>query len=193
MVQAVPFQAQNYLIMDIGGGSVEFIIANQKEILWAESFPVGVAVLHKLFKHSEPILPEEVYAIRRFLQRRLHLLYDALEKYPTTVLVGASGTFDVLEYVLAKEQNYPNHAFVKVEDFYPLYYQLINSTLEERLAMKDIPDTRADMIIVAVILIDVILEKAQIQQIIVSNYAMKEGVLAELMDDECSSNTEMTS
>ncbi len=137
--------------------------------------------MHKIFKHSEPILPEEIYAIRRFLHRRLHLLYDSLEKYPVSTLIGASGTFDVLENILAKDQNTENHAFVEVEDFYPLYYQLLNSTLEERLAMEDIPDTRADMIVVAMILVEVILEKAQIQEIIVSNYAMKEGILSELM------------
>jgi len=154
-ILAVPFEEQNYLIMDIGGGSVEFIIANQSTILWAQSFPIGVAVLFK----------------------RFHLI-----KYPTMTLVGASGTFDVLEFILAKNQPYKHHAFVQVKDFEPLYQTLINSTEAERYAMKDVPDTRADMIVVAIILIEFMLKKVDIQEIIVSNFAMKEGILSELME-----------
>ena len=108
-------------------------------------------------------------------------MYEALIQYPTSYLVGASGTFDVLEFILAKDQNFDNHAFVQVKDFAPLYQLLLNSTTEERFAMKEVPDTRADMIVVAIILIHFILRKAKIEEIIISNFAMKEGVLAELM------------
>lgn len=178
---AVPFQEKKYLIMDIGGGSVEFIIANKNKVFWAQSFPIGVGVLYKNFHHTEPILTKEVNALNVFLERVLSPLYKALERHPANILVGASGTFDVLEFILAKEQNFENHAFVKVADFEPLYQLLLHSTVEERLALKDIPDTRADMIVVAIILIDFIIKKAKIEDIIVSNFAMKEGILSELM------------
>ena len=85
-------------------------------------------------------------------------LYNALQQFPATVLVGASGTFDVLEFILAKGQTFDNHAFVQVNDFCTLYKLLLNSTVEERFSMKNIPDTRADMIVVAVILIDFIIK-----------------------------------
>lgn len=178
---AVPFQENNYLIMDIGGGSVEFIIANKNKVFWAQSFPIGVGVLYKSFHHTEPILNKEVNALTDFIEGILSPLYEALEKHPANILVGASGTFDVLEFILAKEQNFKNHAFVKVADFEPLYKLLLHSTVEERLALKDVPDTRADMIVVAIILIDFIIKKAKIEDIIVSNFAMKEGILSELM------------
>jgi len=180
-ILAVPFEQKNYLIMDIGGGSVEFIIANQTAILWAQSFPIGVAVLFKKFHHSNPITTLEINDLRVFLNSFLTPLYQALIKYPTATLVGASGTFDVLEFILAKNQPYKNHAFVQVKDFEPLYDTLIKSTEAERYAMKEVPDTRADMIVVAIILIEFVLKKVEIQEIIVSNFAMKEGILSELM------------
>ena len=180
-ILAVPFKRQNYLIMDIGGGSVEFIIANQDQILWAQSFPIGVAVLFKKFHHSNPIKPDEINDLQAFLKRVLTPLYQALSQFPTVTLVGASGTFDVLEFVLAKDQPYKNHAFVSVKDFAPLYQTLIKSTEAERYAMKEVPDTRADMIVVAIVLIEFILKKVGIEEIVVSNFALKEGVLSELM------------
>ena len=68
VILAIPFQEKNYLLMDIGGGSVEFIIANKNKVLWAKSFPIGVAVLYKRFQHSEPILPEEVKGVKAFFR-----------------------------------------------------------------------------------------------------------------------------
>lgn len=179
---AIPFKEANYLIMDIGGGSVEFIIADNKELLWAQSFPIGVAVLFKRFHRSNPISSTEFQETNEFLTNCLAPLYKALEKYPTDILVGASGTFDVLEYILAKEQKYPNHAFVDVVDFYPLFHTILRTTEKERYEMKNIPNNRADMIVVAIILINFILKKVGIKKIIVSNFALKEGMLSELMN-----------
>lgn len=183
-VLAVPFEDKNYLIMDIGGGSVEFIIANKNAILWAQSFPIGVAVLFKKFHHSDPISSLETNDLQVFLNSFLTPLYQALIQFPTYTLVGASGTFDVLEFILAKGQAYKHHAFVQVKDFAPLHQTLIKSTEAQRYAMQEVPDTRADMIVVAIILIEFILNKVGIQEIIVSNFAMKEGILSELMQEK---------
>jgi len=181
VVLAVPFKATNYLLMDIGGGSVEFIIANKQKVHWAQSFPIGVAVLFKKFHHQEPISSKEIQNINNFIHSFLSPLYKALKQFPVSTLVGASGTFDVLEFILAKNQSFDHHAYVKAKDFQPLYQTLLKSTKEERFRMKEVPDTRADMIVVAVILIDFILRKTRIEEIIVSNFALKEGVLSELM------------
>lgn len=181
---AVPFEEKNYLLMDIGGGSVEFIIVNKDKVLWANSFPIGVAVLHKKFHNHEPILPLELQRLETFIDQILTPLYQALQQYPTSILVGASGTFDVLEVILAKDKTKANHALIDLKNFPPLFNLLISATKEERFAMQAIPDTRADMIVVAVVLIKFILQKADIKEIIVSNYALKEGVLSELLFEE---------
>jgi len=178
---AVPFSNENYVLMDIGGGSVEFIIANKNKVHWAQSFPLGVGVLYKKFHRHEPILKEEIQATIDYVDSFLSPLKTALRQYPVSTLVGASGTFDVLEFILAKE-TFDTYARVAVAEFPPLYQRLLQSTKEERYAFKDIPDERADMIVVAVILIEYILTAFSIQHILVSKYAMKEGILVELLN-----------
>lgn len=178
---AVPFKEQNYLLMDIGGGSVEFIIANKHQVHWAQSFPIGVGVLYKRFHKSNPITAQEITATNVYIEDSLVPLKIALQKFPTTTLVGASGTFDVLESLLAKKMASPTHAFVAADDFPPLYERIIQTTEAERYAMQTIPDNRADMIVVALILIDYILKSVRIEEIIVSKYAMKEGIMADLL------------
>jgi len=181
VLQAVPFGVERMLIMDIGGGSVEFIIANKNQVYWAQSFPIGVAVLFHKFHHNDPIAITEIEATQQFLQQQLQPLQVALNQHPTHTLVGASGTFDVLENILVKEKPYPHHSYLSADAFPDFYNKVVNATLQERLQMKGMPAIRVDMIVVALILVNVVIEIAAVDQIIISEYAMKEGMLQEML------------
>jgi len=183
VMEAIPYQDERIVIMDIGGGSVEFIIADNNKVYWSESFPIGVAVLFKEFHHSDPITDMELDGIFTFLNRILQPFFEAMNKFQANVLVGASGTFDVLEIMMQQKEKLPKSTHLDLGTFYPLYEQLLKTTYDERIKMKNIPDTRADMIIVALVLIHIVLGKTKINDIIVSSYAMKEGILKEMMKE----------
>lgn len=172
---------QHYLIMDIGGGSVEFIICNNDEVLWAQSFPIGAAVLYKDFHHSDPITDNEITQLYTHLEQILQPLFAALSIYPTYHLIGASGTFDVLAMNLVGMSSTDLYVDIPVKKFAPLYQDVLFTTHQERYDRSDIPNNRADMIIVALGLIDFIIKKVSIQRLSVSNFAMKEGILTEIL------------
>lgn len=180
VMQAVNLGNKKGLIMDIGGGSVEFIIADKKEVFWAKSFPIGVAVLHNTFHKKEPIHSAEIEILRTHLEETLEPLFDILEKHNTPNLIGASGTFDVLENILPHTQRTHLSANIAVEEFHPLYKKILKMNMAERHSEEGIPSSRADMIVVALVLIDFIIKRAKINQIMVSAYAMKEGILWEM-------------
>ncbi len=180
--RAVPITEKKVLIMDIGGGSVEFIIANQSGIQWAQSFPVGVAVLFKAFHKHDPVLPTEIQRIKEHLTQQLHPLFTALKLHSVETLIGASGTFDVLELFLAEENKSDLFSTVPVDAYAVFSKKLIHTTVDERLALQRLPDSRADLIVVALVLIDFIIETVNISAIITSAYAMKEGILAEMTE-----------
>jgi len=180
VIQAVPLNNENGLIMDIGGGSVEFIVANGQGVIWAQSFPVGVSLLFRKFHKTDPITFEEIEKIEEHLETILQPLLEILDINETPFLIGASGTFDVLDLLLSRQRVSSIHSIVEVQDFYPLHQQFLNTTLPERLQMEKLPESRAEMIIVALILINFILKKADTQRISVSSYAMKEGILYEM-------------
>lgn len=175
-----PLSTERILIMDIGGGSVEFIIASDGGTHWARSFPIGVAVLRKRYHHHEPIAAEEQSLLEEFLSNGLSPLWDALKEFPTDHLVGAAGTFDVVAAIMGTEQPTPNSHRIDLGKFRAFYERCLTANLEQRLSMEQVPEDRADMIVVAMILIDVILRGAKINRVSVSNYAMKEGILSEL-------------
>jgi exopolyphosphatase/guanosine-5'-triphosphate,3'-diphosphate pyrophosphatase len=96
--------------------------------------------------------------------------------------VGAAGTFDVLANVLYDEYapKHPTSHQLQLDGLAELHDSIINSTLEERLNTPGIPPQRADMIVVAMILLRFIFTMAAIRQVTVSDYAMKEGMLSEM-------------
>lgn len=181
-LMAIPVPLEKVLIMDIGGGSVEFIIADEKRVYWAQSFPVGVAVLYHKFQHHEPITQAEIDSVRSFLSLQLQPLLSALQTFPTGHLIGAAGTFDVVaDHLAVDKRSDATHAFIDLKQFHAFFKRILNTTQKERYEMPEIPDDRADMIVVALILIDLILQMVNIRQLTVSYYAMKEGMIAELM------------
>lgn len=182
--RAVPFPGNRVLIMDIGGGSTEFIIADREQVFWQKSFPVGAAVLWRGFHRHDPIAPEEIQEVENYLETGLADLWLALERFPCPTLVGASGTFDVIDLFLLDPAKKPErYGHILVSEFYPLCEELLVSTLAERRAMPLLPDERVEMVVVALILIRKVLEKADVGEIYTSMYAMKEGMLAEMLEE----------
>lgn len=178
--ESLEMTATPMMIIDVGGGSVEFIIANRTQIFWARSFPIGVAVLHYHFHQYEPISAQNITAQYAFLEKTLEPLAVALQQYPITTLIGASGTFDVLEHAMKIEEQSKHSATVQIGAFQPFFDEVIQANLEERIAMESVPNSRAKLIVVALILVDFILKKYEIEQLIVSSFAMKEGMIQQI-------------
>ncbi|NET30911.1 MAG: phosphatase [Cyanothece sp. SIO1E1] len=174
---------ERYLVMDIGGGSVEFIIAERETIVWCQSFPVGAAVLLREFHQEDPISSEDLQAIKDFLSLQLGPLQKALQQWPTSWLVGAAGTFDIITEQIAINNSSPQTWEIDPTRFAPLFEELKGMSWEERERSPWIPDDRVDMIVVASSLIHYVLETYLIKRFTVSAYALKEGMIAEMLSE----------
>ena len=126
----------------------------------------------------DSISSEEIADVRQFLDEKLAPLKVALRTHNVNALVGASGTFDVLEAMLVEMKPHPLHAVLQSKDFYPIYEKIVQATLDKRLKIEKLPAQRAQLIVVALILIDYVLNLIEVEKIIVSMYAMKEGMLS---------------
>lgn len=180
VMQAVPFFEGKTLIMDIGGGSVEFIIASDREVFWAQSFPIGVQVLFTLFHKSDPISAAEIQAILQYLDEVLEPLHAALRQHHTPTLTGASGSFEVVEDMLVRQKQDSRFSVVTTEDFYKIHEKITTADHDTRLNMPGLPPQRVELIVVAFVLMDYIVRLAEIKKIVTSSYAMKEGMLLDM-------------
>lgn len=179
--QAVPFPDNRVLIMDIGGGSVEFILADRERVYWQGSFPVGVAVMFHRFHKSDPIAPQEIAAVEQFLEKELTPLWEILRRYPAPTLVGAAGAFDTIDnLILDPATKPPLYGWIPVSDFEPVFNEIINSTFAEREKMYQLSPERREMVVVGMILIRCVLRFGGMKEIYTSVYSMKEGMLVEM-------------
>ena len=177
------------LMMDIGGGSVEFIIGNAQEVFWKRSFEIGGQRLLDAFHYHDPILPEEVEKLELYCGEKLQPLLEAIATYQPSGFVGASGTFDTLidmyYATMLQCKLTGEHVFeLPVKDFYQLFQLLVTKNRAERLLIPGMIAMRVDMIVVASCLIDFILQHVQVESIRCSHYSLKEGAVSRMLSGE---------
>jgi len=180
--EAMHFGDEMNLVMDIGGGSIEFILADVEIVHWLESFEVGGQRLVERFHKSDPITSEEINTLYHYFDESLTPLLRACELHQPQTLIGCSGTFDTLSEIYFEElgkkidpeaTEYP----LPLDKFHEIFQELLRKTRAERLQIPGMIEMRVDMIVVACILIDYIIKKLQLSHIRVSAYALKEGIL----------------
>ncbi len=182
--QAIDIPLSKALIVDIGGGSVEFIIADANQAFWKRSFEIGGQRLMERFHHHDPILPEEIENIHRFVNEKLGSLFEALAMWKPEVLIGVSGSFDTLSEIYCKENSisYNNEPEtpLTIEAFHSISRSLYSKTRGERMQIPGMIELRVDMIVVGCCLIQCLLDRYSFARVRVSSYSLKEGVLATL-------------
>lgn len=176
------------LIMDIGGGSVEFILANRNQLFWKGSFEIGGQRLIDAFHQQDPMQMSQIDKQKEFLSVQLAPLFEACQVFPPITLVGASGSFDTLASIdiLNKRLEVDIEQATEYQlldtDFYSIFNHLKPLNKAQRLAVPGMLDLRAEMIVVAGVLIEFVLKRIPTPIIRVSTYALKEGVLARLAE-----------
>ncbi len=172
------------VIMDIGGGSVEFIICNASRIFWKQSFEIGGQRLLEQFVLTDPISPSAIRRMNDYFQEQLLPLVNAAHQYAPQTLVGSSGSFDTLVDMdfMHRLGHLPpplQTGFeIAMEEFYRAYHLLTTQSHDERMSIPGMIELRVDMIVPGVVLIDHVLRSLNIKQIRSSTYALKEGIMA---------------
>lgn len=187
--QCIELNSRPRLIIDIGGGSTEFVIANSKEIFWKQSFNIGASVLRNDFHHQEPISKTEYSTLTSYLEEVLKPLWQQIEIHKPVSIVGCSGAFKSLVN-LQRNHNavFPvfenNSELVNISEFKVIHLTMLKSNLEERLAIEELEPQRAPLMTVATTLISSVLSHLPVSRsLLVSQFSMKEGMLIELKEE----------
>jgi exopolyphosphatase/guanosine-5'-triphosphate,3'-diphosphate pyrophosphatase len=184
---ALEIGTERSLIIDIGGGSVECIICDGDTIFWKRSFEIGAQRLMDKFFRNDPIANADIEAEMTFLEKELQPLTEAVAQYNPCLLIGSSGTFDTLCDIDEKRKGLDRtcdpctEAELALANFYEIYDDILRKSRTERLAIPGMVEMRVDMIVVACILIDFVLENYELKKIRVSAYALKEGLLSQML------------
>jgi exopolyphosphatase/guanosine-5'-triphosphate,3'-diphosphate pyrophosphatase len=183
-VQATGAISETSMIMDIGGGSTEFIICRPDEVLWKKSYNIGAARLMQAFFKSDPISKADQSAIRKHLSGQLTDLKSACDTFQPAVLIGSAGAFETFAILLQKDLDIKNiaAASIPLQGYQQIAEQLLASTHEERSHIEGLIPLRVDMIVMAVMLTNYVLEECKLEKIWLSTYDLKMGVLNSLLE-----------
>ena len=171
------------LMMDIGGGSTEFIIGNAKNIFWKKSYPLGVSRLFEKIQPEERLSAANIKQLKMILDNELHDLRAALLLFPCEELIGASGSFDTLLdiFIAAADEVVGNqnalYQAIPLSAFPAIHLWLMGSTMKERLSHPAIPTLRAEYLPLSSWMVKYIIELSNVKFMYRSAYALKEGLL----------------
>lgn len=188
---ALDLGEQNSLLIDIGGGSVEFIICNRRKIHWKRSIEIGAQRLMDQYMRTDPISDLDIQRLEIYLESRFVELSAAVFNYSPKHLIGSAGAFETLSAIdlfrqegeKAQEYIDKNHQLLLpeyellIDEFHYIYQQIVCKERVQRLTIPGMADFRVDMIVPATCLIKFVIERYELELIRVSGYALKEGFL----------------
>jgi exopolyphosphatase / guanosine-5'-triphosphate,3'-diphosphate pyrophosphatase len=172
------------LVIDVGGGSTEFIRGNAAGMIDAVSIDVGSVRLTERFLHSDPVREDEVSAMMSAIEQELVALRArAAALDPGLTLVGIAGTFTTLAAVEKQLVRY-NHSEVhgsllSVAELRRQTRLFQSKSLAERKQIVGLEAKRADVIFAGACLIEQIMNFCHAESVIVSDQGVRYGLLHE--------------
>lgn len=176
-------QIGNHLVMDVGGGSTEFIIIQDGKKIWANSYPLGVGILHQKFHNTEPISSNELKDLYDYVAYMTSDLIQVARKFSPISLTGASGSFEILQLMTQGFVDEHSTSTIDNNTFVEIYHQIVSADIVQRINLKGLPPQRAKLIVVGMALKMAIFKMIEPTNLIVSPYALKEGVLHDMMNE----------
>lgn len=164
------------IIMDIGGGSTEFIRADEEAVRGMESLNIGVSRIYQELGKPKDYSAEAIKAVFSFLDDHRS---DLLHLRGPRILIGASGTFETF-YEMIFHETYvssPNTIELPIQELRKVLDWSVHSSYEERLADPWITSMRKSMLPIAAIKVIWAMELLKVDRVLISPYSLKEGAL----------------
>ncbi len=172
------------LVIDVGGGSTEFVRGNDSGVCRAVSIDIGSVRLTERFLQSDPVKPDEVARMNAAIDRELAGLPErGIDFGPASALVGIAATFTTLAAMEKRLATY-SHAEVHgsrltIQQVRAQVRALQGKTVAERKRMIGLEAKRAEVIFAGARLIESIMDFYRSESAIVSDQGVRYGLLHE--------------
>jgi len=165
------------LLIDIGGGSVEITFSQNELMISTASFLMGTVRTLDLLKKRNLKEANLNVIIGEYVDKVRHHLSSAEDLGGFDFAIGTGGNLDCLAKLKAKILKDSNNDFVTIEELSLIINKIKQTTIEERVNQFKLREDRADVILPALLLTQMILRQAQISRIYIPKVGLKEGIL----------------
>ncbi len=178
---ALGLEGGPYLLVDVGGGSVELVLARDGRPLWMRSLKLGAARLTERFLHDVPPTPEQRKRLERHLAEELGGLMRKAKRAGVVRAIGTSGTINTLVAMARAahgEQIGRLHgATASAAEVAHLSRELLAANAAMRVGLPGMDAKRADQMAAAGVLVDFVLKRSDAPELAACTWALREGLL----------------
>ncbi|MER5464187.1 Ppx/GppA phosphatase family protein [Streptomyces sp. NPDC002668] len=167
------------LVVDIGGGSTEFVVGEER-VLAARSVDIGCVRLTERHIHNDPPTAGEIAAIRSDIRAALDLAEETVPLREARTLVGLAGSVTTVAGIALGLDSYDSakihHARIPYEQVVRISDTLLESTHEQRAAYRVMHPGRVDVIGAGALVLREIMERIGAREVVVSEHDILDGI-----------------
>ncbi|MEV5279932.1 Ppx/GppA phosphatase family protein [Streptomyces sp. NPDC051994] len=168
-----------YLVVDIGGGSTEFVVGSGR-VEAARSVDVGCVRMTERHHPGDPATPEQIAAMRADIDAALDLAEQSVPLREPRTLVGLAGSVTTIAGISLGLTEYDSaaihHARIPFEEVAEITGRLLASTHEERTRIPVLHPGRVDVIAAGALVLLAVMERTGAREVVVSEHDILDGI-----------------
>jgi exopolyphosphatase / guanosine-5'-triphosphate,3'-diphosphate pyrophosphatase len=184
-LQAISAFDEQALVVDIGGGSAEYVVGLKGELKYVNSLKLGAIRLTRKFKLGEKPTSKQIIECRKMIAGELAGPARAIKQLKFERVIGTSGTIQSVAAMISAARDGASNPSDRLNNFMFDYHEvqavvekLLNaSSIEQRKKIAGLDDKRADIILAGALVLQESMRLLDIENITISSYALREGVI----------------
>ena len=189
VLSGMPFEDRPYIIIDIGGGSTELILADANDARALTSTKLGAVRLQRQFIRNDSIFDYKKEFLKAYIQGSLEPAIDKIKKRilenESPLLVATSGTAMALGSLIANEdyeKNIKLHGYTfSRNNLEKMVNKLIDMNIDQRKKLSSINERRAEIIVPGALILETSMQLLGFEKVILSERALREGLIVDWM------------
>ena len=164
---------RNFTTVDIGGGSTEFAIVEDKKIVNTISLNIGTVRLKELYFNKN-----DLDGAKAYIKDELSKL--EIKNLTFKIAVGLGGSIRALSRIILEQSKYPIdtlHGYeYDTKSYFKLFNNIINAQTNKQLKELGVNKDRYDTIVAGTFIWKTILEYFKVSTVVTSSVGVREGV-----------------
>jgi exopolyphosphatase / guanosine-5'-triphosphate,3'-diphosphate pyrophosphatase len=190
VLSGMDFNEQPHIIIDIGGGSTEIVLADVHEPRFLSSTKIGAVRLAKEFVTTDPISDRELKVLRSYvrgmLERPIDEIWQNLQLNEVPRTIGTSGTIETIAEIHAMDTlgavpDPLNGYEIKYKHIEKIVKRLARTSYQERLQVSGLADKRAEIIVPGAIILLETMSMLKLNSLVICQRALREGMIVDWM------------
>jgi exopolyphosphatase / guanosine-5'-triphosphate,3'-diphosphate pyrophosphatase len=170
-----------YLVVDIGGGSTEFVLGDPASTdLAAISVDIGCVRLTERYLHSDPPTARQISAATADIDRKLAAVMAVVPVSRATTLVGLAGSVTTVTAIGLRlsvhDPHQTHHARLPAPVVHEVAERLLGIGHDERAAIGALHPGRVDVIGAGALILDRVMQRCGFDDLVASEHDILDGI-----------------